>query len=119
MRDLEARGRSPVRARHAMVATPNPLATQAAIAMLARGGRTRILAFNGSGRAPAAADAVQARGWQAMPATGPRAVTVPGVVEAWARLAVAHGTRGLDELLQPAIDYAEHGYPVGDVIAAQ
>ena len=156
MRDLEAPGRSPVRARNAMVATPNPLATQAAIAMLGRGGnavdaaiaamavlcvvetlnvtlggdcfallapggRTPILAYNGSGRAPAAADAERARalGWQALPATGPHAVTVPGVVETWARLTAAHGTRGLDELLQPAIAYAEHGYPVGDVIAAQ
>lgn len=156
MRDLEAPGRSPVRARDAMVATPNPLATQAAMAMLGRGGnavdaavsamavlcvvetlnvtiggdcfalvapggRTPVLAYNGSGRAPMAADAerARARGWRALPATGPHAVTVPGLVEAWARLAAAHGTRGLDELMQPAIAYVEHGYPVGNVIAAQ
>jgi gamma-glutamyltranspeptidase/glutathione hydrolase len=156
MRDLESPGRSPVRACGAMVSTPNPLASLAAVgvmrdggnavdaaiaamavlcvvetlnvtlggdcfALVAPGGRTPVLAYNGSGRAPAGADAddARSRGWHSLPAQGPHAVTIPGVVEAWERLAMRHGTRGLDALLQPAIGYAEHGYPVHDVIARQ
>jgi len=90
-------------------------------ALVAAGGRTPVLAYNGSGRAPAGADAAWARaqGWGALPSASPHAVTIPGVVEAWQRLADAHGTRGLDMLLRPAIAHAEHGYPVHDVIARQ
>jgi gamma-glutamyltranspeptidase/glutathione hydrolase len=90
-------------------------------ALVALGGRTPVLAYNGSGRAPAEADTTPARahGWTSLPSTSPDAVTIPGVVEAWDRLAKAHGTHGLDRLLRPAIHYAEHGYPVHDVIARQ
>ena len=90
-------------------------------ALVAPGGRVPVLAYNGSGRAPGGADAAHARAHRAasLPSDSPHAVTVPGVVEAWERLAQAHGTHGLDRLLQPAIHYAEHGYPVHDVIARQ
>jgi gamma-glutamyltranspeptidase/glutathione hydrolase len=37
---------------------------------------------------------------------------VPGAVSAWNTLLAAHGTKGLGELLQPAIRYAEEGWPV-------
>jgi gamma-glutamyltranspeptidase/glutathione hydrolase len=88
-------------------------------ALYAPGGGDRIVAYNGSGRAPAAAHAdwYRAQGFSEIPAAGPHSVTIPGAVEAWERLARDHGTRGLDELLQPAIHYAEEGYPVHDVIA--
>jgi gamma-glutamyltranspeptidase/glutathione hydrolase len=89
-------------------------------ALYAPGGADRIIAYNGSGRAPAAAEAdwYRSHGYTEMPAAGPHSVTVPGAVEAWVRLATEHGTRGLDELLRPAIRYAEDGYPVYDVIAS-
>jgi len=88
-------------------------------ALYAPQGGDRVLAYNGSGRAPAAADAswYRSRGYESMPAVGPHAVTIPGVVEAWAHLAEQHGTRGLEELLRPAIRYAEEGYPVYDFIS--
>ena len=38
MRNLESPGRSPARACNAMVSTPNPLATQEALAVLRGGG---------------------------------------------------------------------------------
>lgn len=81
----------------------------------------RVMAYNGSGRAPAALDAewLRTQGFAAMPSTGPHAVTIPGAVEAWARLLAEHGTRGLDNVLAPAIAYAQDGYPVHDVIAEQ
>lgn len=90
-------------------------------ALVAKGGRLPVLAYNGSGRAPCGADAGRARahGAATLPSGSPDAVTIPGVVEAWERLARDHGTHGLDRLLQPAIHYAEHGYPVHDVIARQ
>ncbi len=78
-----------------------------------------VVALNGSGRAPQAAtiDAFEAMGLTAFENTSPHAVTVPGAVAAWETLLAAHGTRGLDELLQPAIRFAEDGHPVHHRVA--
>ena len=77
-------------------------------------GGGEVIAYNGSGRAPAAAEAAWflERDIHEIDPQSPHAVTVPGAIDAWARLAADHGTRGLGELLQPAIGYAEDGYPV-------
>jgi len=77
-------------------------------------GRGPLIGLNGSGRAPqaAAAEWYLERDITAIPINSPHAVTVPGTIDAWARLAADHGTKGLDELLQPAIGYAERGFPV-------
>jgi len=77
-----------------------------------------VVALNGSGRAPAAASAERLleEGVSDLDATA-HCVTVPGAVDAWARLLAAHGTRGLDELLQPAIGYAEEGFVVTPRVA--
>ena len=77
-------------------------------------GRGPVIGLNGSGRAPQAATAewYLQRGMSAIPTCGPHAVTVPGAVDAWARIVADHGTKTLDELLQPAITYAERGFPV-------
>ncbi len=73
-----------------------------------------VVALNGSGRAPAAAsvDWYEQQGITELSATSPHAVTVPGAISAWETLLEAHGTKGLDEVLQAAIGYAEHGHPV-------
>jgi len=78
-----------------------------------------LVGLNGSGRAPQAATAewYLQRGITEMPVYSPHAVTVPGAIDAWARLSADHGSKSLDELLQPAIRYAEHGYPVHSRIA--
>jgi gamma-glutamyltranspeptidase/glutathione hydrolase len=75
--------------------------------------------FNGSGRAPAAARAAWYReqGIDTIEQHSPHAVTVPGAVDAWARLVEDHGSRSLGELLQPAIGYARDGYPVLERVA--
>jgi len=77
-------------------------------------GKGPLIGLNGSGRAPQAATAAWYRehGMTEIPPYNPHAVTVPGAIDAWARLLADHGTKGLDELLQPAIRYAEQGFPV-------
>jgi gamma-glutamyltranspeptidase/glutathione hydrolase len=83
-----------------------------------RGGG-EVVAFNGSGRAPAAAHAAwyQEHGIVEIAQQSPHAVTVPGAVDAWAQLLADHGSRDLGSLLQPAIAYARDGYVVHDRVA--
>ena len=59
--------------------------------------------LNGSGRAPRELDAPRADGY------GPRSVTVPGVVRAWADLASRFGTIGLADAVAPAAEAAARG----------
>jgi gamma-glutamyltranspeptidase/glutathione hydrolase len=79
-----------------------------------------VVALNGSGRAPAAAtvDWYEKAGLTEIEPTSAHAVTVPGAVSAWETLLAAHGTKGLDELLRPAIGYAENGYAVTPRVAS-
>jgi gamma-glutamyltranspeptidase/glutathione hydrolase len=79
-------------------------------------GADKPIAINGSGRAPAAAtiDWFESQGISALDPRSAHVVTVPGAVGAWEALLARHGTKGLDELLQPAIGYAEHGFVVSD-----
>ena len=79
-----------------------------------------VVALNGSGRAPAAltVEHLLSTGVTAIEAQSPHAVTVPGAVAGWQLLLDAHGTRGLDELLQPAIRCADEGFAVTPRVAA-
>ena len=81
--------------------------------------RQEIKALNASGRAPRALsiDELKKRGLTAMPLTGIHTVTVPGAVDGWATLVERYGTMKLADLLQPAIEYAERGFPVAEVVA--
>jgi len=74
----------------------------------------RILALNGSGRAPGglSATGMRDRGLSAVPLYGPEAVTIPGAVDAFCRLAAEWGSLPLAQTLAPAIRYAEEGVPV-------
>jgi gamma-glutamyltranspeptidase / glutathione hydrolase len=78
----------------------------------------RVRALNGSGRAPGAISlaAFAERGLTSVPMTGMLPVTVPGAVDAWATLLAEHGSMSLAQVLQPAIEYAERGYPVSEII---
>ncbi len=82
--------------------------------LYAPAGSGRVYALNGSGRAPAAIDldAIRARGDQFIDPNGPDSVTIPGAISAWATLNARFGSRGLDELLRPAIAFAVEGYVV-------
>ena len=80
----------------------------------------RVYALNASGRAPklATVDAYRSRGYDTVPTRGPLAVTVPGAPAGWADLLQRFGTLGLDTVLEPAIAYAEEGFPLSERIAA-
>lgn len=81
-------------------------------------GGERVIALNGSGRAPGGASPELADGGGGtIPFTSPHAVTVPCAVAAWERLVADHGQLGLDRVLDPAARLAERGYVVADVIA--
>jgi gamma-glutamyltranspeptidase / glutathione hydrolase len=76
-----------------------------------------VVALNGSGRAPAVtAERLRELGVSDLEGSV-HSVTVPGAVDAWARLLERHGTRDLAELLQPAIRCAEQGFVVTPRVA--
>ncbi len=82
--------------------------------LLKPAGEERIVALNGSGRAPAGLDAadLRAKGHETVPLYGVEAVTLPGAVDAFCRLNADWGQLGLPEILAPAIRHAEEGVPV-------
>lgn len=79
-----------------------------------------LLGLNASGRAPSAAavDAYRDKGFTSMPQTGIFSVTVPGTVDGWDQLLKRAGTMTFKEVLHPAIEYAEEGFPVTEVVQA-
>jgi gamma-glutamyltranspeptidase/glutathione hydrolase len=81
----------------------------------------KVYALNGSGRAPAAAsiDELKSQGYHQMPDAGVYSVSVPGTVHGWETILNAHGTMPLSKVLKPAIQYAEEGFPVSDIISNQ
>ena len=87
--------------------------------LYAPAGAGKVIALNGSGRAPAAAtiDWYEKQGIKAIDNVSAHAVTVPGAINAWETLLKAHGRKELHELLQPAIGFAEDGWPVHPVVA--
>jgi len=146
--------RSPVWAPHGMVCAAQPLAVQAGVEVLRRGGtavdaaiamnaclglmeptanglggdlfaivwdpKTRQLAgLNASGRAPLAltADQVPAEQDGTIPLYSPYAWTVPGCADGWFELHRRFGKLPMTQILEPAIGYAEQGFPVSPVIA--
>ena len=84
-------------------------------------------AFLGSGIAPRGASyetmLAASPGHLRMPYQGPLSIGVPGMVDAYARLLDAHGSRAFGEVTEAAIGYAEGGHPVSiglaELIASQ
>ncbi|MCR9124766.1 MAG: gamma-glutamyltransferase family protein [Rhodobacteraceae bacterium] len=142
--------RSPVMAEN-LVSTSHPLATQAGVAMLARGGNAvdaalaaaitltlvepsgnglgsdafailwdgkALHGLNASGRSPAGWTPDRFAGLDEMPFHGWDSVTVPGAVSAWVALSERFGKLPFATLFEPAVRYAETGFPVTPVIAA-
>ena len=128
--------RMPAVAGEAMIATSHPLATAAGLEAYGAGGNAvdaalaaaavlvvaeptenglggdafalvwsdgALHGLNGSGRAPRMLDELR------VDATGPRSVTVPGAVRAWADLAERFGRLGLERPLARAAELADRG----------
>src|SRR5215467_12097919 len=74
----------------------------------------------GQGVAPAAATIARFRdlGLDLVPGSGLLAAVVPGAADAWLLLLRDHGTMRLAEVMEPALAYAERGYPVVPGITA-
>ncbi len=79
----------------------------------------KLYGLNATGRAGSKSSAqwMRDQGYERMPGSGIYAVTVPGAVDGWDQLLTRFGSRPLAELLEPAIHYAEHGFPVSQIIA--
>ncbi|MBS3735872.1 gamma-glutamyltransferase family protein [Candidatus Bipolaricaulota bacterium] len=130
-----------------MVATSQPLAAQAGLGALRKGGNAvdaavataasltvleptsngiggdafaqvwiggELYGLNGSGPAPGdiSADTLREEGLEEIPRFGWEPVTVPGAPAAWKELTRRFGELSLEESLEPAVNYAETGYPV-------
>src|SRR4051812_9254381 len=89
----------------------------------------KLYALNASGMAPSGQTiammngagyraSAQSRGpGSGMPPGGILTVTVPGAVWGWDEVLHRFGTLTFKETLQPAVDYAEQGFPVSERIA--
>jgi gamma-glutamyltranspeptidase / glutathione hydrolase len=82
-------------------------------------GEQRVVALNGSGRAPKglSAAAMRAGGLASVPLRGVEAITMPGAVDALCRLSADWGKTALADVLAPAIRYADEGVPVAPRVA--
>ena len=78
----------------------------------------KLYGLNGSGRSPKSMslDTLKAMGLEKIPAYGPLPVSVPGTVDGWTSLHDKFGSMPLKKILAPAIDYAEEGFPVTELI---
>ena len=74
--------------------------------------RARVLCGQGVAPAKASIDAFRALDLPLVPGTGLLAATVPGAFDAWMQLLRDYGTLSLREVLEPAIHYAESGFPL-------
>jgi len=79
----------------------------------------RLYGLNASGRAPYDWNLQKAaeRGLKRIPRRSPLAWTVPGCVSGWGMLNDRFGSQSLARCLEPAIEYAEAGFPLSPVIA--
>jgi len=144
--------RQPLFATRGVVATSQPLAAQAGLLMLQRGGNAvdaaiataaaltvleptsngiggdafalvwdgvTLHGLNGSGRSPSALtiEVMRQQGHETIPTRGWLPVTVPGAPAAWRDLHQRFGNLRFTSLFEPAISYAEQGYPVSPVLA--
>ena len=83
-------------------------------ALVKPAGENRVVALNGSGRAPKRSDAQALRdeGLTRIEPGHPASVTIPGAVDGLCRLSERFGRLGLDRSFAPAIRYFDEGVPI-------
>ncbi|MGB7330598.1 MAG: gamma-glutamyltransferase [Terriglobales bacterium] len=79
----------------------------------------KLYGLNSSGWAPRGLtiEHLKTKGATSMPLAGIDSVTVPGAVAGWNALHERFGRLAWKDLFQPAIFYADNGYPVPEIIA--
>lgn len=79
----------------------------------------QLTGLNASGRSPALANIneFKKRGFSTIPTFGAMTWSVPGCVQGWQDLHDKYGKLPLKQVLAPAIQLAEEGFPVAPVIA--
>ena len=79
----------------------------------------KLYGLNSSGPAPIniSIEEITTKGLDAIPPYGPLPVTVPGAVAGWVELHKRFGIMDFNLLFQNAIEYAEKGFPVTEVVA--
>jgi gamma-glutamyltranspeptidase/glutathione hydrolase len=83
-------------------------------ALIYHPGLKKVIGINGMGVAPtgATADFYRSRGMQFPPEFGPLAATTPGTPGAMMVMLAEYGTMSLAQVLAPALQMAEEGYPI-------
>jgi len=78
----------------------------------------KLTGLNASGPAPRglSPEFLAKQGVKTMPQIGIHSVTVPGAVNGWANIHQRFGKLPWKDLFQPAIAYAEQGFPVSEVV---
>jgi gamma-glutamyltranspeptidase/glutathione hydrolase len=79
----------------------------------------KLYGLNASGRSPydLTLDYFKDNGYEKIPSLGPLPVSVPGCVDGWFELHKKFGSKTMQEILSPAIYYAENGFPLTELIA--
>ncbi|RWZ52386.1 gamma-glutamyltransferase family protein [Halobacillus fulvus] len=80
--------------------------------------KDQLYGLNASGPSPSSIsiDAVKEKGCEHIPKYGFIPVTVPGAPAAWAELSDKFGLLDFQEVLAPAISYAEEGFPLTPIL---
>ncbi|WP_167608544.1 gamma-glutamyltransferase [Maribellus sediminis] len=79
----------------------------------------KLYGLNASGRSPyeLTLDYFKENGYEKIPSYGPLPVSVPGCVDGWFELHNKFGKLPMTDVLNPAISYAENGFPLTELIA--
>ena len=79
----------------------------------------KLYGLDASGYAPKAANLnyFKEHGYEQIPAYGPLSVTIPGCVSGWAEMHKKFGKLKWKDLFNPAISYANQGFPVTELVA--
>ncbi|MBK8391431.1 MAG: gamma-glutamyltransferase [Saprospiraceae bacterium] len=79
----------------------------------------KLYGLNGSGRSPKnlTLEYFESKGMEKVPSYGPLPVSVPGAVDAWTELHKKFGSFSLEQIFSPAINYADKGFPLTQLIA--
>ena len=79
----------------------------------------KLYGLNASGRSPKnlTLDYFKNKSFSEIPAYGPLPVSVPGCVDGWFEMHEKFGSIAMHEILRPAIEYADNGFPVTELVS--